>query len=175
MCIGPFSVRALSTPHTDSPFSFPGAVARDFSFPAQLWDFRLDGNFSFFVEHAQGRVLVVPSAGLRPGGYPGVNADTVLLGIGGIGGWLGRREALLRDLWTQAVEGTAARLVVPIHWDDMTVPLLDEQRRPQLFPAPRYLGGLEWTMARLKSLAGTKKQVLIPPAADEVALPGRRQ
>lgn len=176
MCIGPFEVRALSTPHTESPLNLPGAVSRNFSFPAQLFDFKLDGNFSFFVAHAQGRVLIVPSAGLRPAGYPGIEADTVLLGVGGIGGWIGRREALLRDLWTQAVEATAARLVVPIHWDDMTEPLVDKNGVARLFPAPRYLGDIEWTMKLLNALARAgNKQVLIAPAANEVALPTRRQ
>ena len=95
----------FSAPHTDSPLDFPGSVRSPPGVPAPLWKFRLDENFSFLVQHARGSLLIVPSAGLRDGGY-GASADVVLLGVGGIGGWFRRCETCLGELWDQTVRAT---------------------------------------------------------------------
>lgn len=172
VCVGPYKVRVFATPHTDSPLNFPGSVQSPLEVPAPVWKFKLDHNFSFVVQHAHGTVLIVPSAGLRDGGY-GARADVVLLGVGGIGGWFRRCETCLGKLWDQAVRATGAGLVIPIHWDDFTSPLVDEGGVVSLPPAPGLIGDIAWTAAELKKLA-LDVQVATVPEGKEVKLPRYR-
>ena len=75
---------------------------------------------ALLIEHPLGKVLVIGSAGFVPGALAGVQADVVMLGIGG----LGREDAAYRDAyWQNTVLAVGASRVHPLHWDDLTRPL----------------------------------------------------
>jgi len=76
-----------------------------------------DQNLSFLILHGRRRILVHPSAGVRPMAV--LKADTVFLG-------LGRVSAMddPDDYLSNLIE-PETRLVVPIHWDRFTTPLGD--------------------------------------------------
>lgn len=75
---------------------------------------------ALLIEHPLGKILVIGSAGFVPGALAGVQADVVMLGIGG----LGREDAAYRDAyWQNTVLAVGASRVHPLHWDDFTRPL----------------------------------------------------
>jgi L-ascorbate metabolism protein UlaG (beta-lactamase superfamily) len=116
-------------------------------------------------------MLIHGSAGWRDGMFAGRQADVVLLGIGGLGT---KDEAYREAYWREVVAATRPRLLVPIHWDDFTLPL----DRP-LQPMPTLLDDFGGSMRFLIAQAGTdpdlslgmflaageERRLLPPPAA----------
>ena len=99
--------------------------------PARAIDYLEGGSFSLLFAHPAGTLLVQGSAGWREGALAGRHADVVLLGIGGLGT---RDDAYREGYWREVVGAVGPRCVIPIHWDDFTLPL-DET----LAPSPRLL------------------------------------
>lgn len=72
------------------------------------------------IEHPRGTLIVQGSAGFVPGALDGVEADVVLLGIGGLGGQSADYQA---DYWRHVVAAVGPEQVYAIHWDDFGRPL----------------------------------------------------
>jgi L-ascorbate metabolism protein UlaG (beta-lactamase superfamily) len=155
---GRFRVTAYKTPHS-SPKPFPGKIDEKLSRRAWIEDYREGGNFSFFIEHDLGRVLIVPSRGCWTGQFKGLRADVVFLGIGG----LFTRKSLMRDYWEETVVRRGASKVIPIHWDNFFRPL-DRKLKP-LFG-----GSFNRRMEILEELAGGKVDLVLPRAWEEIPL-----
>ena len=66
------------------------------------------------------RLLIQGSAGFDEGALSREQADVVFLGIGGMGK---KGGAYHEAYWREVVAAVGARRVVPIHWDDFTLPL----------------------------------------------------
>lgn len=89
---------------------------------ARVFDYREGGSLSILVEHEKGSLLVHGSAGWVPGALQDRQADVVFLGVG----YLGNMPESYRDeYWREVVEAVQARRVVPIHYDDFSVPFED--------------------------------------------------
>jgi L-ascorbate metabolism protein UlaG (beta-lactamase superfamily) len=72
------------------------------------------------IEHPLGSLLVQGSAGWVDGALAGRHADVVLLGIGA----LGSQDATYRETYyREVVDAVGPRCVIPIHYDDFTLPL----------------------------------------------------
>ena len=120
--LGPFRVTAIAAPHAPHGVgeAVPGTIDAPLPPPIPVFAYREGGSYSFLIAHERGRILVHASAGFRPGLMRGVRADTVLLGIAG----LGTRDArFVEAYWREIVQATGARIVVPVHWDRSGVPL----------------------------------------------------
>lgn len=116
--------------------------------PARATDYMEGGSYAILVRHRGRSLLLQASAGFVEGGLEGVKADVVLLGVGGLGKMsAGYREAY----WREVVEATGARRVIPVHWDDFTLPV----DRP-LRAFPRLLDDLGSTMAFLRERTAGK-------------------
>lgn len=124
--------------------------------PARATDYKEGGSFSVLIEHERGRLLVQGSAGFVPGALRDVRADVVALGIGGLGT---RDDAYREDYWRETVEAVGARRVIPIHYDDFTVPL----EEPTV-PAPNLLDDVAGTLRFLRERAGPGRDVRLAPA-----------
>jgi L-ascorbate metabolism protein UlaG (beta-lactamase superfamily) len=139
--------------------------------PARATDYREGGTWSLLVRHPSGTLLIHGSAGWVDGMLAERRADVVLLGIGG----LGTKDEAYRDAyWREVVGATSPRLLVPIHWDDFTIPL----GRP-LQPMPTLLDDFDASMRFLMTraaatpdlsigmflAAGEERRLLPPPAA----------
>lgn len=161
--IGKFRVTAFETPHSPDPVN-PGFIAEPIHTPAKLSDYRMAENFSFFVEHPLGKVLIVPSANYTPGIFDGIQADMVVLGIGA----LGKQSAeFVETYWSEVVRKTGATLVFPVHWDDFTLSL-----REPLVPMPYFMDNLKAGMTQIGPLARRDGvMVRFLPALQEVTLP----
>lgn len=109
--------RALGNPHIRAPL-VP---------PVSAFDYRLGKAYVLHVQHPAGNFLIVGSAGYREGALKGLQADTVFLGIGGLGS---QTEGYRRAYWRETVAAVGARRVIPIHFDSLTAPLDAPLRGP---------------------------------------------
>lgn len=142
---GRFSVQFLESPHSPD-FWFPGEITYPLKSPVPFTEYREGRNFSFVLRHKLGTILIHPSANYSPCLYKDVKADVVFLSIGSLGT---QSEAFMREYWQQVVRATGAKLVIPIHWDDLTRPL----DKP-LLPTPYWADDVE---AAMKFVIGMAK------------------
>jgi L-ascorbate metabolism protein UlaG (beta-lactamase superfamily) len=162
--IGSFDISVLATPHV--PTLIGGAIGEGFAEPARFYDYKLGDNFSFLLQHPQGDILVVPSAGSSEAMFKGVHADVVFLGIATLG--THRREATAA-LWTEAVVHTGARLVIPVHWDDFSRPFTEA-----LLPIPWPIDNIGASLRTLEELTRAhcdrEVRIKLMPLAQPVSL-----
>lgn len=161
--IGQFKITAYETPHSPHPIN-PGFITKPVQTPAKLADYHMAENFSFYIEHPLGRILIVPSANFTPHTFDDVKANIVILGIGMLGK---QTKEFTESYWRETVRQTGAKLVLPVHWDDFTLSL-----REPLVPMPPFLDNMKVSMSRINGIAeheGVKVRFL--PALKEVVLP----
>ena len=122
---GRFKVTLLPTGHAPMPalvarISGHGkTIDRPLEHPARLSAYKEGGSYAVLVEHPRGNLLIQGSAGFVEGMLDGFRADTVFLGIAG----LSQQPAAYRHAYyRETVTAVGASRVVPIHWDDFTLP-----------------------------------------------------
>jgi L-ascorbate metabolism protein UlaG (beta-lactamase superfamily) len=134
-----------------------GSIDAPLVTPARASDYLEGGSWSVLIRHPSGSLLVQGSAGWLDGALAGRQADVVLLGIAG----LGTQPAAYRERYlAEVVDAVGARLVIPIHWDDFTLPLSEP-----LVPMPRLLDDFPAGMALLQAHAaepGGPRLALLP-------------
>ncbi|MCY3811602.1 MAG: MBL fold metallo-hydrolase [Gammaproteobacteria bacterium] len=112
-------IRSAHAPLVNGGPPIPGTIDAPLTPPARIGDWKEGGSYTIVVEHPAGTALIQGSAGYVEGRLAGIAADVVYLGIGGLGS-LGKDHAAA--YFDEIVGPTAARCVVPIHWDDFTLP-----------------------------------------------------
>jgi L-ascorbate metabolism protein UlaG (beta-lactamase superfamily) len=180
-CVGSFEVTVIESPHS-RPRLFPGALDAPLRAPAHVWDYKPGKNYNFLLRHAEGTVLIVPSANFKEGRLKDVKADVVFLGVADMTKRL-HVEDFIADYWREVVLATQPTLVIPIHWDDFTRSL-DEPLKPMPLPfdnTPRSIDVLRRLAAedpppeieKSRRLAGKKPMVAmkIMPRFERIALP----
>lgn len=143
MPIGAFTVTMVPSRHIAHGLAM-GEIRAPLVPPARSTDYLEGGSYSVLIEHPLGALLVQGSAAWVDGALAGRHADVVLLGVG----LLGREDDDYRDAYyREVVETVGARCVIPIHFDDFTLPLDDG-----LLAVPRLLddvgGAFDWLSAR---------------------------
>ena len=120
--VGRFRIRFIASRHAGASGGRPtGNITAPLQTPAHYLDYKLGGTYSILVEHPQGTVLHHGSAGWEPGALSGLRADLVFLGVALVGE--------LPDYLRETVDAVGARRVIPVHWDDFTLPL-DQPLKP---------------------------------------------
>ncbi|MDM4772388.1 MBL fold metallo-hydrolase [Solimonas sp. SE-A11] len=120
--VGRFRIRFIASRHAGASGGRPtGDITAPLHTPAHYLDYKLGGTYSILVEHPQGNVLHHGSAGWEPGALAGLRADLVFLGVALVDE--------LPDYLRETVDAVGARRVIPVHWDDFTLPL-DQPLRP---------------------------------------------
>ena len=149
----PFQLgRFVITPVISRHFQFPDPELRERVLgdpeisaplvpPVSLYDYKLGVPYVLHVSHPAGSWLIVGSAGYLEGALEDFSADTVLLGVGG----LGSQTADYREsFWRETVGAVAPRRIIPIHYDSLTAPVEGPFKGP--LNAEAFLaGGLENT------------------------------
>ena len=136
--------------------------------PVSAFDYKLGVPYVLHVSHPRGSWLIVGSAGYLEGALEGFEADTVLLGVGGLGS---QTDAYRESFWRETVGRVKPSRIIPIHYDSLTAPAEGPFRGP--VNAEAFLaGGLENTRLFLQ-----RKQAENPglrfntlPRFDEVVL-----
>ena len=163
---GDFDITLIEGHHCP-PDRFPGRITTAVTPPARASAYRCGEAWSTVVAHRPTgrRLLIVGSAGYRPGALSGQHADVAYLGVG----QLGRQPTdYLTEYWTQTVRTVGARRVVLIHWDDFFRPL-DKPLRA----LPFAVDDLDATMVVLTRLAENDGVALHLPTLWDRADPWR--
>ena len=164
MRFGGFTVTAIQSRHFPHGMAM-GEIRAPLVPPARATDYLEGGSFSVLVAHEAGTLLVHGSAGWQDGALDGRHADVVLLGIAGLAT---RDEAYREDYWRAVVGAVQPGCVIPIHWDDFTLPLA-----APLEPASSLLDDFPATMAFLShQTAGGAPGLGLLPAWKPVTLLG---
>jgi L-ascorbate metabolism protein UlaG (beta-lactamase superfamily) len=132
-----FHVTLLQSGHI--PRGYPtGDITAPIIPPVHANAYLMGTNYAVLVEHEGKTLLINASAGFAPGSLAGRHADVVFMGIGG----LGKRDmAYMEAYWHEVIGATGARRVIPVHWDNLTLPL-DEP----LQPIPHLMDDFDATM-----------------------------
>jgi L-ascorbate metabolism protein UlaG (beta-lactamase superfamily) len=123
LTFGRFTVRLIKSQHSpvsDSQSKLTGigeTIDKPLIFPASLEEFKEGGSFSIIIEHPFGNVLIHGSAGYLNEALQEMQADTVFLGVGGLGS---QSPEYQTEYLRQTVDMVTAKRVVAIHWDDFT-------------------------------------------------------
>lgn len=164
MPFGAFTVTLIPSQHFPHGMAM-GEIAAPLVPPARADAYKEGGSYSVLIAHPLGRLLVQGSAGWADGALGGRRADVVLLGIGGLGT---RDDQYRDDYWREVVDAVGAPCVIPVHWDDFTLPLSEPLR-----PAPRLLDDVDASMAFLaERAAATRRQLGLLPTWQPVPLLG---
>lgn len=167
------------TPIVSRHFEFPDPAFRERALgdpliteplvpPVAAFDYKLGIPYVLHVSHPRGSWLIVGSAGYEEGALEGLQADTVFLGVGG----LGSQSADYRQaFWRETVGRVNAGRVIPIHYDSLTAPVEGPFRGPA--NAEAFLaGGVENTRLFLEQMAADNPSLRFNtlPRFDEVVL-----
>ena len=170
--IGRFRVTPIENRH----FQFPNPRIREIALgnpriaqplvpPVRATDYRLGKAYVLHVEHPRGTFAIVGSAGYIEGALDGFTADTVFLGLGGLGGQTADyREAY----WAETVGALQSSRVVPIHYDSLTAPI-DVPFQGQSIVMELLSGGEEATLPFLEA-KGADVEFLVLPRFERVVL-----
>ncbi len=124
---GSFTIRLIPTRHFE--FADPEVRAQALEDPliteplvppVETFAYKVGQPYAIHVTHPKGRFLIQASAGYVEGGLAAYPAETVFLGIGG----LGTQTADYReDYWHETVDVVGAKRLYPIHWDSLMGPI----------------------------------------------------
>lgn len=117
--VGAYKVTAIATRH-GFPRFFPGRVRSIGRRQAHFSRYREGDIFSFLIEHRSIRIIVHPGTEFLPEQYRRIRADVVFMSTA----WLQLRSpAFARQYFHAVVSETGARLIIPVHWDNLFSPL----------------------------------------------------
>jgi len=164
LTIGNFKVSFIPSDHVKKSFS-KKALEKLFLYLSFSPKFiKSDDIYSFYINHPQAKILIVPSANFPENWATSNNikVDTVFLSIGLLGE---QPSDYLVKYWKSTVVDTCAKTVIPIHWDDFRVPLSEP-----LEVTPDIITNISKAMKSLDALAqipicnGHKPNILFPKA-----------
>ncbi|MFN4327529.1 MAG: MBL fold metallo-hydrolase [Limnobacter sp.] len=160
IALGDFTVEVIGSAHAPTGYT-GGVVSTPLRLPAHALAMKEGGSFAFAVYHRshglQPLALIQPSAGFVPGQNAPFKADTVYLGIGGLGKLT---EQQVAQYWANVVAAPQAKRVLLIHWDDFTQPLMRDGLETALKPMPYAVDRMDRSLPWLKTLAQTGGQRL---------------
>lgn len=125
--LGQFVITPIESRH----FEFPDPAVRERALgeplisaplvpPVRVFDYRVGTAYVLHVSHPKGSWLIVGSAGYVEGALQGFSADTVFLGVGGLGS---QTADYMEDFWRETVTAVAPSRIIPIHFDSLTAPV----------------------------------------------------
>ncbi|NIB42446.1 MBL fold metallo-hydrolase [Pseudomaricurvus alkylphenolicus] len=132
--LGKFTITPILSKHYEFPGSVTGntveTIDEPVGSPTNLAAYKEGGSWALHVSHPRGSWLIIGSAGYIEGGLDDYKADTVFLGIGGLGG---QTQEYREQYWHESVETVGAKRVIPIHWDCLVCSLNEPFEGQTLF------------------------------------------
>lgn len=158
---GDFTVRVFEVEHSPGE-KMTGEIPSTFKVPARVSQYRTGQGLGFQFQHADCRIVVIPSAGKVKTDLREYPSDVIVLSIG----QLGLQSAdYIRNFWKETVVASGARLVIPVHWDDFSRSL-DQPLRPLPYGVER----VDVAMREIMALAGDDITVAMPVLYDRLDL-----
>ena len=121
--IGEYRIRILKSLHSrpnrlNDDLGVP--IRKPLVQPARLRDYTEGGSYDFYIEHGEKKILIRPGFNYIEGQLDGIHADILFLGISGLGK---AGPDLTQKFFEETVGKIRPGLVIPIHWDNIYVPL----------------------------------------------------
>jgi L-ascorbate metabolism protein UlaG (beta-lactamase superfamily) len=160
--VGGFWLTALPAAHSPGDVA-PGTIDQPLRPPARARRYKTGDCYSLHVRHGGRELLIHASANVLPGALRNCHAETVYLGVGALGK---QDDAFRARYWQALVNQTGARRVVPIHWDNFTIPL-DKPLRP----LPAFVDDFAATMDFLTRQAAADHVTLALPVLGQTVDP----
>ena len=173
--VGQFVITPIESRH----FEFPDPAIRERALgeteialplvpPARVFDYRVGKAYVLHVSHPKGSWLIVGSAGYVEGALQDFSADTVFLGVGGLGS---QTAQYMEDFWRETVTPVAPSRIIPIHFDSLTAPV-EGPFRGQVKLMAFLSNDREGTLSflRNKAAANPALQFVTLPRFEEVVL-----
>lgn len=165
---GKFVVTFVASGHVSS-HSFlqnmvEGPITRPIKTPARFHDFKCGPVYALHIAHPQGCVGVTTTAGAVESQFQGLRSNMVFLGIG----LLGKESESQRSFyWKESVEALNPEVVIPVHWDDFTRPLVCGLKpRSEIFDPVKK--ALDYVKEKAK-----RRQVRVMDSGDVIVIEGK--
>ncbi|HJV75668.1 MAG TPA: MBL fold metallo-hydrolase [Noviherbaspirillum sp.] len=140
---GRFQITLTESRHAPTGFT-GGRISEPLVPPVHASSYQEGESYSLLIAHDGKSILVQSSAGFAAGALHGQKADIVFLGIGMLGK---QGDAFRQDYWRETVATVGARRVIPIHWDDFTLPL-DQPLVPLPWPFDDFDASMDFISER---------------------------
>jgi len=173
--LGKFVITPIESRH----FEFPDPAIRERALgeplieaplvpPVRVFDYRVGTAYVLHVSHPRGSWLIVGSSGYVQGALQGLAADTVFLGVGGLGS---QTSEYMENFWRETVTAVAPSRIIPIHFDSLTAPALGPFRG-QVKAMSFLSSDREGTLSFLRSMQAAHPEMRFNtlPRFDEVVL-----
>ncbi len=121
--VGDFEITVLPSIHSRPTMlnnDLGVEITRPLSQPARMRNYSEGGSFDFYIRHGTQTLLVRPSCNYIEGALREIRADTLLLGIGGLGK---EDDAFHAAFYRETVGYVQPKRVIPVHWDNFFKPL----------------------------------------------------
>lgn len=105
------------SPHLPKQDQMVGPIEGPIKPPAPATDYKCGDVFALHVAHPDGKLAITTSAGARKGQYAGLQADVVMLSVGSLAMEAPQTQ---EAYWKETVGTLNPRVVIPVHWDDLT-------------------------------------------------------
>lgn len=129
MEIGAFKITFIKSDHWQYPDAeqrkvlLNNKIEQPLVTPASIYDYKEGDSYTLLLQHGATKIAVQGSAGYRENSLPDFDADILFLSIAGL-------ESMSTDYndayQKHLIDPLQAEILVPIHWDDFTVPLSDK-------------------------------------------------
>jgi len=127
--IGEFKITFIKSNHWQYPDAeqrkllLNNKVERPLITPASIYDYKEGDSYTLLLEHGDTKIAIQGSAGYKENSLPTFDADILFLSIAGL--------EVMSKAYNQAyqdhlISPLQAEVLVPVHWDDFTVPLSDK-------------------------------------------------
>lgn len=160
--VGDFTITPIETNH----FEFADPTVRERALnnpqisaplipPVNAFDYRLGKAYAFHINHPKGSFAIISSAGYKENALAGFSADTVFLGIGGLGS---QTIEYRESYWLETIGQLNPERIIPIHYDSLTGPIEGPFRGPVLVMS--FLSsGIEKVLPFIKDKASENPQL----------------
>lgn len=126
--IGKFKLTFIASKHWQYPDAelraqlLDQAIETPIVTPASYLDYKEGISYTILLEHGATKCAIQGSAGYKKDAIPDFDADVLFVSIGGLESM---DETYNADYQTHVIDAVQPEVLVPIHWDDFTLPLSD--------------------------------------------------
>ena len=126
--IGKFKLTFIASQHWQYPDAemraklLDQAIETPIVTPASYLDYKEGISYTILIEHGTTKLAIQGSAGYKKDALPDFDADILFMSIGGLESM---DETYNSDYQTHIIDAVQPEVLIPIHWDDFTVPLSD--------------------------------------------------
>ncbi len=150
--IGKFKITFVQSCHVTSRRRLQKAVDGDIKkpvvTPAKFSDFKCGKVYAIHIDHPQGSLAITTTAGAKDGQFNGMQADVLLLGLGGFSD---ESERLKEKYWRNTAGALNPKNIFPVHWDNF-----GRKLSCGLKPFPKAIDDLETSIEWLKEKQGSE-------------------